>query len=174
MYAEAELHGAYSRAMYSLADACEGRLMRCARVGALASHSHKRHRWSGTVTTVRSSCLILVLVLIAVASSAPLAGGAEVHVSVALECRCAHGHSPVWDAAMKRLHFVDIEGQRVLSYDPATNSHQEVDMLEQVGCVVPHVQNRLLVAGQECLYHLGFQVLSLLGLLVQKSTNNDT
>jgi hypothetical protein len=43
-----------------------------------------------------------------------------------------------------------------------------VDMLEQVGCVVPHVQNRLLVAGQECLYHLGFQVLSLHVLLVQK------
>ena len=30
-------------------------------------------------------------------------------------------------------------------------------MLEQVGCVVPYVQHRLLVAGQERIYQVGFQ-----------------
>lgn len=97
------------------------------------------------------------VVLIAAASSLPFAGGAEVEVAVALDCRSVHGHSPVWDAALKRLHFVDIEGQKVVSYDPASSDHQEVDMLEQVGCIVPYVQNRLLVAGQERVFQLGFQ-----------------
>jgi len=101
-----------------------------------------RHR-AALLLTIVAGCL-------ATAGSLP-------EVVVALDCRCVHGHSPVWDVALQRLHFVDIEGQRVLSYDPVANAHQEVDMLEQVGCVVPHVQQRLIVAGQERLYHVGFQ-----------------
>ena len=93
----------------------------------------------------------LALALLASTSS----GTAE--ISVALNCRCLRGHSPTWDAALQRLHFVDIEGERVLSYDPVANTHQEVDMLERVGCVVPYVQNRLLVAGLEKVYQVGFQ-----------------
>jgi hypothetical protein len=85
----------------------------------------------------------------------PPVGGAQ--VSVALDCACVYGHSPIWDAALKRLHFVDIEGQKVHSYDPSVNSHQKVDMLERVGCVVPYVQNRLLVAGEERIYQLGVE-----------------
>ena len=99
-------------------------------------------------------CVVLLLQLycIAVAKASTTAA-----VVVALDCHIAHGHSPVWDGVLNRLHFVDIEGQRVLSYDPADGTHDEVHMLEQVGCVVPHVQHRLLVAGQERLYHVGFR-----------------
>lgn len=103
----------------------------------------------------RKMMLAAAILSFALPVALPFVGGAE--VSVALDCGCLHGHSPIWDASLKRLNFVDIEGQKVLSYDPATQSHQEVNMLERVGCVVPYVQNRLLVAGEERIYQLGFQ-----------------
>ena len=96
----------------------------------------------------------LVAVAVAVATIACVD---TAEVAVAGTGRCVHGHSPVRDAALQRLHWVDIGGRRVLSYDPAARTHQELDMLEPVGCVVPYVQHRMLVAGQEHLYSVGFE-----------------
>lgn len=96
----------------------------------------------------------LVAVALAVATIACVD---TAEVAVAGTSRCVHGHSPVWDASLQRLHWVDIVGRRVLSYDPAARTHQELDMLEPVGCVVPYVQHRMLVAGQEHLYSVGFE-----------------
>ena len=69
----------------------------------------------------------LVAVAVAVATIACVD---TAEVAVAGTGRCVHGHSPVWDAALQRLHWVDIGGRRVLSYDPAARTHQELDMLE--------------------------------------------
>lgn len=106
----------------------------------------RRHRGEHTAAAA---------VVVAVALAA-LACVDTAEVAVAGAGRCVHGHSPVWDAALQRLHWVDTAG-RVLSYDPAARTHLELDMLEPVGCVVPYVQHRLLVAGQEHLYSVGFQ-----------------
>eukprot|EP00290_Baffinella_frigidus_P008385 CAMPEP_0180137400 /NCGR_PEP_ID=MMETSP0986-20121125/12185_1 /TAXON_ID=697907 /ORGANISM="non described non described, Strain CCMP2293" /LENGTH=383 /DNA_ID=CAMNT_0022078845 /DNA_START=110 /DNA_END=1261 /DNA_ORIENTATION=+ len=75
-----------------------------------------------------------------------------VEVSLAVDSKCILGESPAWDRAMKRLHFVDIEGCKILSFDPATNACDEVPMGEKIGCVVPYQQGRLLAAGVEKIY----------------------
>ena len=73
-----------------------------------------------------AEALVAVAVAVATIACVDTAEGA-----VAGTGRCVHGHSPVWDAALQRLHWVDIGGRRVLSYDPAARTHQELDMLER-------------------------------------------
>jgi hypothetical protein len=49
----------------------------------------------------------LVAVAVAVATIACVD---TAEVAVAGTGRCVHGHSPVWDTAMQRLHWVDMSG----------------------------------------------------------------
>jgi len=55
---------------------------------------------------------------------------------------------------MKRLHFVDIDGCKILSFDPATGVCNEAPIGEKVGCVVPYQQGRVLAAGVEKVYEV--------------------
>lgn len=52
-----------------------------------------------------------------------------------LQVRARLGECPVWDAAAKRLYWVDVYNYRVHQFDPATGSDRHFDVGDVVGCI---------------------------------------
>ena len=46
----------------------------------------------------------------------------DIRVEVGLSLRAEHAEGPLWDAATSRLWWVDITGQRVHCFDPASGN----------------------------------------------------
>lgn len=65
-----------------------------------------------------------------------------------LDARAALGEGAIWHSRRGVLHWVDILGHTVRTFDPAANRHWAVDVGETVGTVVPTRGERLLVALQ--------------------------
>jgi sugar lactone lactonase YvrE len=57
-----------------------------------------------------------------------IVAGSSAQISLALDSKCILGESPVWDAKLKRLHFVDINGKKLHSYDPASEKCSTVQV----------------------------------------------
>ena len=55
------------------------------------------------------------------------------------DCRAILGEGAIWNRALERLHWIDIEGRRVFTYDPATDTAR--DGFEGRGPVVMAVDN---------------------------------
>ena len=55
------------------------------------------------------------------------------------------GEGPIWFD--ERLYYVDIEGHKVISFHPATETEQVWDVGERVGAVVPRASGGLVIAG---------------------------
>jgi sugar lactone lactonase YvrE len=66
--------------------------------------------------------------------------------------RCQWGEGPIWWQGA--LYYVDIEGQRVHSYNPADGSEKSWDVGQRVGTVVPRESGGLLIAGDHGLFFL--------------------
>jgi sugar lactone lactonase YvrE len=59
------------------------------------------------------------------------------------------GEGAIWNAAVQRLQWIDIIGQRVFTYDPATGENRGYDVGQKVGTVVPRARGGLILALQE-------------------------
>ena len=59
--------------------------------------------------------------------------------------RAQWGEGPVWHG--DRLLYVDIEGRKVVRFDPATNEEHIIAVGERVGTVVPRARGGLVIAG---------------------------
>ena len=73
---------------------------------------------------------------------------------LALDSRALLGEGAIWNAALQRLHWVDIEAQRVFTYDPVTGENRGCDIGQMVGTVVPRAAGGLMLA-----LHRGFAAL---------------
>ncbi|HSF26205.1 MAG TPA: SMP-30/gluconolactonase/LRE family protein [Actinomycetes bacterium] len=60
----------------------------------------------------------------------------DVRVEVALHVRASHAEGPMWDAATARLWWVDIVGQRVHCFDPASGRDTSWGVSGQPGGVI--------------------------------------
>ena len=56
------------------------------------------------------------------------------------------GEGAVWDAASRRLYWVDIKGGEILALEPASGRRRRWSVPPPVGCVVPAGPDRLLAA----------------------------
>ena len=77
-------------------------------------------------------------------------------VDLVLDAKAALGEGAIWNRALQRLHWVDISGHRVFTYDPASGENRPYDVGQMVGTVVPRVGGGLLLAR-----HDGFATLDL-------------
>ena len=71
-----------------------------------------------------------------------------------LEAKAELGDGPVWDHREKALWWVDINGQSVHRFDPATGQDSENDAGEMVGCVAPRLRGGLVMATQSGFYSI--------------------
>lgn len=62
------------------------------------------------------------------------------------------GEGPVWHDG--RLIYVDIEGKKVVDFDPASGSESTIDVGERVGVVVPRASGGLVMGGDNGLAFL--------------------
>jgi sugar lactone lactonase YvrE len=70
-------------------------------------------------------------------------------VEVALSIRAEHAEGPLWDAATGRLWWVDITGQRVHCFDPASGNDSSWATRGQPGGVVLSAAGKPVVASPE-------------------------
>lgn len=59
--------------------------------------------------------------------------------------RADWGEGPIWHE--DRLLYVDIEGKKVIDFNPATNEEKIIEVGERVGTVVPRQSGGLVIAG---------------------------
>jgi sugar lactone lactonase YvrE len=60
----------------------------------------------------------------------------EPEITVIVQARTDLGESPVWDARLKRLYFVDINSKNLQIWDSVTKGHTVINIPELVGTVV--------------------------------------
>ena len=75
-------------------------------------------------------------------------------VDVALDAEALHGEGPLWDADTQLLWWVDITGQSVHSFDPATGRDRSWSTPAQPGGVLLDSVGQVLVAAPEGLSEL--------------------
>jgi len=61
----------------------------------------------------------------------------EARLEKVLAVGAALGEGPVWSTGQQRLWFVDIDGKRLHSVDPAKGAHDAWDLAENAGCIAP-------------------------------------
>ncbi len=67
------------------------------------------------------------------------------------------GECPVWDARLRMLYWVDIDGHAVHRFDPATVRDEVRDVGEQIGSLALHsAPGRLLIATRSGLHFIDF------------------
>jgi sugar lactone lactonase YvrE len=71
-------------------------------------------------------------------------------------CRAMLGEGAIWNSALQCLHWIDIEGRRVFTYDPTTRENRTYAVGQKVGTVVPRARGGLMLA-----LHKGFATLDL-------------
>ncbi len=73
-----------------------------------------------------------------------------------LDARATLGEGAIWNEDLQRLHWIDVVGRRVFTYDPATGENRAADVGRMVGTVVPRARGGLMLA-----LHEGFAALDL-------------
>ena len=66
-----------------------------------------------------------------------------------LDAKALLGEGAIWNAVLQRLHWIDIVGRRVCTYDPATGENRAADVGQMVGTVVPRAGGGLMLALHE-------------------------
>lgn len=66
------------------------------------------------------------------------------------------GEGPSWDDRHQVLYWVDINGQKLHTYNPATNENSTVDVGQRIGAVVPRRSGGVVMALQNGFYTYDF------------------
>ncbi|HUJ41985.1 MAG TPA: SMP-30/gluconolactonase/LRE family protein [Opitutaceae bacterium] len=68
---------------------------------------------------------------------------------LALDARALLGEGAIWNDAIRRLHWIDIEAHRVFTFDPATGENRACNVGQRIGTVVPRARGGLMLALQD-------------------------
>jgi len=84
-----------------------------------------------------------------------LAAMTDFDADLALDSRCALGEGPIWDEREQALYFVDIEGQALHRFQPASGERREWPIGQRVGAaVLTRDPGRMVLACHAGFFHL--------------------
>ena len=66
------------------------------------------------------------------------------------------GEGSIWDYRKNVLFWIDIQGMKLLEYNPETGNHSSWDLYQNVGTIVPESDNSVIVALKDGLYRKSF------------------
>jgi len=76
-------------------------------------------------------------------------------IELVLDAKAELGEGPCWDWRTGILYWVDIEGKKVCTFNPATGENREIVLDQQVSAVVPALnKDKLIVAMEKGLFYL--------------------
>ena len=81
----------------------------------------------------------------------------DTNVELVLDSRSELGEGAVWHAPSQVLYWVDIVGEMVHVYDPATGSNRTIDIGQSTGTVVPRTGGGVAVALHHGFYNLDLE-----------------
>jgi sugar lactone lactonase YvrE len=81
---------------------------------------------------------------------------AEYEVKRVLDIKAKLGECPVWSVEEQMLYWVDIEGQTVNRFDPASGHNQSWDVPGRPGCLALREDGSAIVAAQHGIYVIDF------------------
>jgi sugar lactone lactonase YvrE len=96
----------------------------------------------------------------------------NLQAELVLDCQNRLGEGPIWDHRSQELIWVDIQGQKVHSYHPASARHTQIAVPEWIGTVVPAEPGKLIVALANGVFELDRQSENL-SLIVDPEPGND-
>lgn len=70
-------------------------------------------------------------------------------VKLVMSANAELGEGPSWDAAEKRLWWVDILGKRLFEFDPVSGENRRYELPQMVGAVVPWQKRKVMLAVRE-------------------------
>ena len=73
-------------------------------------------------------------------------------VELVLDCRNTLGEGPMWSVKEQALYWVDILGERVHRFDPASGEHRQYDVGQEVGAVLLRGSGGFVLAMKNGLY----------------------
>jgi sugar lactone lactonase YvrE len=77
-------------------------------------------------------------------------------VTLVVEAQARLGEGALWDGRQQRLLWIDIHGQALHLFDPATGADQSFDVGQMIGTVVPRRSGGAVVALQHGLHAIDF------------------
>jgi sugar lactone lactonase YvrE len=76
----------------------------------------------------------------------------KIDVELVVDSHDTVGEGPMWDDRESVLRWIDITGQRLHRYDPATGEHREVALPEPAGTIAPRAAGGLVLATPTGIY----------------------
>ena len=73
------------------------------------------------------------------------------NADLVLDAKAILGEGPIWHAQKQLLYWVNIFGNEVHIYDPATTQDRVINVGQHVGTVVPHASGGLMLAVNDSL-----------------------
>ncbi|KMN45961.1 SMP-30/gluconolactonase/LRE family protein [Bacillus sp. LK2] len=75
-------------------------------------------------------------------------------IELVVDAKACLGEGPCWNEKKQILYWVDIIEKKLYLYNPANNTNRVITLDQQIGCVVPYLDNVVLLAMERGFYSL--------------------
>ncbi|MGE6363469.1 SMP-30/gluconolactonase/LRE family protein [Bacillus paramycoides] len=75
-------------------------------------------------------------------------------IELVVDAKACLGEGPCWNEKKQILYWVDIIEKKLYLYNPANNTNRMITLDQQIGCVVPYLDNVVLLAMERGFYSL--------------------
>ncbi|NWK69585.1 SMP-30/gluconolactonase/LRE family protein [Bacillus paramycoides] len=75
-------------------------------------------------------------------------------IELVVDAKACLGEGPCWNEKKQILYWVDIIEKKLCLYNPANNTNRVITLDQQIGCVVPYLDNVVLLAMERGFYSL--------------------
>ncbi|WP_144507120.1 SMP-30/gluconolactonase/LRE family protein [Bacillus mycoides] len=76
------------------------------------------------------------------------------NIELVVDAKASLGESPCWDEKRQILYWVDIIEKKLCLYSPTSNMNRVIILDQQIGCVVPYLDDVVLLAVEKGFYSL--------------------